>query len=94
VIVKYFDGRGYVVRQIEIGDITPTPIGEKTYMGRKAYTVGIRSVTLLPKEDIGPPWNYRKGEQLIFKGAIIRLKEGNRKDGSWDVEVVSGIPVF
>jgi len=94
MIVKYFNGRGYAVPNIEISELTSIPLGEKTYMGRKAYTVGIRSITLLPKEDIGPPWNYRKGEQLNFKDAIMRLKEGTRKDGTWGVEVVSGIPVF
>ena len=94
MIVKYFDERGYAVRQIEIKEITPTPLGEKTYMGRKGYAVRIGSITLVPKEDVGPPWNYERGELLSFRNATMGIKERTGRDGKWDIEVVSGIPVF
>jgi hypothetical protein len=94
MIAKYFDGRGYTVRRIEISEITPTPLGEKTYMGTKGYTVGISSITLVSKEDVGPPWNYKKDEQITFRGATMRIREKTAEERGWDVEVVSGIPVF
>jgi hypothetical protein len=94
MIVKYFDERGYAVRQLEIKEITPTPLGEKTYMGREGFTVSVGSITLVPKEDVGPPWNYKKGELLSFKDATMGIREKRGKSGKWDIEVVSGIPVF
>ena len=94
MIARYFDERGYTVRRIEISRITPTPLGEKTYMGREGYTIGIGSIALVPKEDIGPPWNYTKGKELDFRNATMRIRERSGGEGGWDVEVVSGIPVF
>jgi hypothetical protein len=94
IITKYFDERGYTVRSIDIGKITPTPLGEKTYMGKKGYTLRITYVTLEAKEDVGQPWHYKKGERLTFTNAIMVIRERNRIEGGWEAEVVSGIPVF
>ncbi len=93
VITHYFEEKHYKVIDIDIGDIQPIPLREKTYMGTEGYVVGVRSVTLEVTEDIGEPWSYRRGRILTFRNAVIHIKEQPGQKGAWVISHISGIPV-
>ncbi len=93
VIIKHFESKQYKVMAIEIGDIKPIPLSEKRYMGVEGYLVDIPSLTLEAGEDSGEPWMYKKGQQLKFTNASIRIKKGDGQNQEWLIASMSGIPV-
>jgi hypothetical protein len=92
-ISRYFADRQYRVIALEVGEIAPIPLKEKTYMGHPTYTVEVRSIILEVSEDIGNPWNYQKGERLTFENAVMQMREHSRNSGGWVIVNISGISV-
>jgi hypothetical protein len=93
VIISHFESGPYKVLDIVIGDISPIPEGEKQYMGTEGYVVNIPAITLQFQRDIGEPWNYKKGNDVTFKGGTVRIKKRTAKDGEWLIVDITGIPV-
>jgi hypothetical protein len=93
VITNYFEEKHYMVIGIDVRDIQPVPLGEKTYMGTEGYIVDVRSITLEVTEDIGAPWSYKKGQRLTFRNAVVRVREQPGQKGKWVISNISGIPV-
>jgi hypothetical protein len=93
IITQYFEARKYRVLELNITDIQPLHLREKTYMGTDAYTVIIHSITLAITENSGPPWFYRTGQEVTFRDAAITIKEGRGKRGTWIIHDITGIAV-
>lgn len=93
VIIKHFESKKYKVMEIEIGDIKPIPLSEKSYMGVEGYLVDIPTLTLEAGEDSGEPWMYKKGQYLTFTNASIRIKKGDDQNREWLISSISGISV-
>jgi len=93
VITHYFEEKYYTVIEIDVGDIQPVPLREKTYMGTEGYVVGVRSITLEVTQDIGAPWSYKKGQRLTFRNAVLHMREQPGEKGTWIISNISGIPV-
>ena len=90
VITAYFKGRNYIVHELQLGSISPVPLGQKTYMGTQGHLVGITRITLEAGKDNRV---YKEGEQLTFANAWIRIREKADKKGEWIVADISGISV-
>jgi hypothetical protein len=93
IITRYFEAKKYRVLELDITDIQPLPLHEKTYMGTDAYTVFIHSITLIITEASGPPWLYRTGQEVTFRDATIRIREDRGKRGTWIIHEITGIAV-
>jgi hypothetical protein len=59
-------------------------------MGTQGHVAEIRRITL---EVRGDKREYRKGEQLVFSNASVRIREKVDQKGAWTVVNISGIPV-
>ncbi|MEW6602832.1 MAG: hypothetical protein AB1499_17805 [Nitrospirota bacterium] len=94
VIVSHFESGPYKVIDIAIGDISPIPAKEKQYMGTEGYVVNIPAITLEFTRDIGPPWNYKKGNYMTFNEGTIRIKKNAGKQEEWLIVDITGIPVL
>jgi hypothetical protein len=93
MITEYFEALGYEVIDLDLGAIKESPLAEKTYMGRRSYDVEVKTITLEPTKNIGPPLNYQKGQRLTFKNATVKLVERESGKDTWDVSIVNGIIV-
>jgi hypothetical protein len=87
VIRAHFRARHYVVVDLELGDVLPIPLSEKTYMGTRGYLVRVRRITL----EEPPP--YGTGQRMSFEDAEVRITERSGPQGGWVVSRVAGIPV-
>lgn len=90
-ITDYFAGDHYKVVDLKIGKIEGTPLSEKTYMGTPGYIVHIVSITLEPQDDRSA--DIRKGRQLVFTNAGIRVRQDMADKKIWHVSIISGISV-
>ena len=88
-INDYFESGHYKVVDLKMGKIEGMPLSEKTYMGAPGYVVDIVSITLEPQADRGI--DIRKGKQLTFSGARIRLLQDTANKNMWHVSIISGI---
>ena len=90
-ITDYFKSVQYKVVDLKIGKIEGMPLSEKTYMGTPGYVVEVISITLEPLADKGT--DIRKGSQLIFSNARIRVRQDTANKDVWQVSIISGISV-
>jgi hypothetical protein len=91
-ISRYFQEKHYKVVEMDIASVSSIPLKSRVYMGPEGYIVHVRSITLEAVEDSGPPLNYRKGQLLTFKNALIHIRAG--EEGSWQVSNISGVTVI
>ena len=90
-ITDYFKSAQYKVVDLKIGKIEGMPLSEKTYMGTPGYVVEVISITLEPLADKGA--DIRKGSQLTFSNARIRVRQDTANKDVWHVSIISGISV-
>ena len=90
-ITDYFKSAQYKVVDLKIGKIEGMPLSEKTYMGTPGYIVEVISITLEPLADKGA--DIRKGSQLTFSNARIRVTQDTGNKDVWHVSIISGISV-
>ncbi|MGE5892536.1 MAG: hypothetical protein ACM34I_00615, partial [bacterium] len=90
-ITRHFEAKNYRVVELDIGNVESGPLGEKTYMAPEGYLVEVRKITLEVTEDIGEPWNYRKGQVFTFTDAGVRIRRETDTEETWTVGTVSGI---
>lgn len=90
-ITDYFERGRYKVADLKIGKIEGMPLSEKTYMGTPGYVVDIASITLEPQADKGI--DIKKGKQLTFSNARIRVTQDRANKDVWHVSIISGISV-
>ncbi|MGD0886595.1 MAG: hypothetical protein ABSA46_17280 [Thermodesulfovibrionales bacterium] len=90
-ITDYFENGRYKVVDLKIGRIEGMPLSEKTYMGTPGYVVDIASITLEPQADKGI--DIKKGKQLTFSNARIRVIQDMANKNVWHVFIISGISV-
>jgi hypothetical protein len=93
LVLDHFETEKYHVVALDIGDITSLSPGEKTYMGTPGYLVDIKSITLEIRQDIGSPVLYRKGQQVTFTNAGMKIREQPGQRANWIIIGISGIPV-
>ncbi len=67
------------------------PLSEKTNMGTPGYVVDIVSITLEPQVDRGI--DIKKGKQLTFSNARVRIRQDTANKNVWHVSIISGITV-
>jgi hypothetical protein len=90
-ITAYFENSRYRVVDLKIGRIEGMPLSEKTYMGTPGYVVEVVYITLEPQEDKGA--GIKKGSQLTFSNARIRVRQDAARKDLWHVSIISGISV-
>ena len=90
-ITDYFESSRYKVVDLKIGKIEGMSLSEKTYMGIPGYVVDIASITLEPQADKGI--DIKKGKQLTFSNARIRVIQDMANKNVWHVFIISGISV-
>ena len=90
-IRDYVESSHYKVVDLKIGKMEGIALSEKTYMGTPGYVVDIVSIALEPQEDKSV--DIKKGKQLIFKNASIRVREDAANKNIWHVSIISGISV-
>ena len=91
-ITAYFENARYRVVDLKIGKIEGMPLSEKTYMGTPGYVVEVVSITLEPQADKGA--DIKKGSQLTFPNARLRVRQDAAKKDVWHVSIISGISVI
>ena len=67
------------------------PLSEKTYMGTPGYVIEILAITLEAQQD--KP-DVKKGSQLTFSNAKIRMVRHSDNKSLWHVSIISGISVY
>jgi hypothetical protein len=88
-IRRYYDGLGYRVIDVVIGDITSQPIRDMKYMGTKGYSVSVERLTLeIGKEVVGSK-PYTPGERVVFEKGVITIREDPAVKGRWLIVSVS-----
>jgi hypothetical protein len=90
-IIAYFESAQYKVVDLKIGKIEGMPLSEKTYMGTPGYVVDVVSITLKPQTYKGV--DIRKGSQMTFSNARIRVIQDTANKDVWHVSIISGISV-
>jgi len=90
-IIDYFEKGNYKVVDLKIGKIEGMPLSEKRYMGTPGYVVEIVSITLEPQADRG--MDIKKGKQVSFSNARIRVSQDTANKNMWHVFIISGISV-
>ncbi|MGO9380103.1 MAG: hypothetical protein ACLPN1_12325 [Dissulfurispiraceae bacterium] len=90
-ITDYFESGQYKVVDLKIGKIQGMPLSEKTYMGTPGYVVDIVSITLEPNVDKGI--DIKKGKQITFSNARVRVRQDTGDKNVWRVSIISGITV-
>jgi hypothetical protein len=90
-ITDFFKSGQYRVINLKIGKIESMPLSEKTYMGMPGYVVDIVSITLEPQVDRGI--DIKKGKQLTFSNARVRIRQDTANKNVWLVSIISGITV-
>lgn len=88
-ITDYFESNHYKVVDLKIGKIEGTPLSERTYMGTPGYIVDVISITLEPKKDKSV--DIKRGKQLVFTSASIRVRQDAANKNMWHVSIISGI---
>ena len=91
-ITAYFENARYRVVDLKIGKIEGMALSEKTYMGTPGYVVEVVSITLEPQADKGA--DIKKGSQLTFPNARLRVRQDAAKKDVWHVSIISGISVI
>jgi hypothetical protein len=92
-IIKFFETRNYNVIDIDIGVIESIPQGEKIYMGTEGYIVKLKSITLEVTRQT-PHYEDTKGQRLIYKNGIIRIKKSTGQLQKWIITDIANIPVL
>jgi hypothetical protein len=90
-ITDYFESSHYKVVDLKIGKIEGIALSEKTYRGTPGYVVDIVLIALEPQED--KSFDIKKGKQLIFTNASIKVREDAANKNIWHVSIISGISV-
>ena len=91
-ITEYFERNQYKVVKLEIGKIEGVPLFEKRYMGTPGYVVEVLSITLGVQADKGI--DIKKGDQLTFSNAKIRVRQDPVNKTVWHASIISGISVL
>ncbi|SPP99915.1 exported hypothetical protein [Candidatus Sulfobium mesophilum] len=90
-ITDYFESSHYKVVDLKIGKIEGMPLSEKKYMGTPGYVVDIVSITIEAQEDKSV--DIRRGNQVTFSNANVRLRQDMANKNTWQVSIISGITV-
>jgi hypothetical protein len=90
-ITDFFEKGRYKVVDLKIGKIEGVPFSDARYMGTPGYVVEVLSITLEAQADKGS--DMRKGDQMTFAGARIRVRQDIENKDVWHVSVISGINV-
>ena len=91
-ITEYFERNQYKVVKLEIEKIEGVPLFEKRYMGTPGYVVEVLSITLEAQAD--KSIDIKKGNQLTFSNAKIRVRQDPVNKTVWHVSIISGINVL
>jgi hypothetical protein len=82
IIKGHFESRGYTVTEININEIAPVEISEKTYMGTPGFKVRISKITLTDK---------RREMKFEFNDAVITIRESTSSKTRWSIIDIKGI---
>lgn len=94
IVTRYLSARNYTVKNMEITEIREGSMSNLVYMAKPAYTVVIKTITLEAVRDTAVPIPLKKGQQVTYTNAKIKVREKNRQQDQWEVSVLSGIPIF
>lgn len=86
IIVRYFQTRGYEIREITIKKIDNIPMRDRQYMSAKGYLIRLSSITLQPTEPTD-------GRVLTYSDIVIEIQRSIDPDRRWNITNISGIPV-
>jgi endonuclease YncB( thermonuclease family) len=91
LIVKHFQSGFYTVAGLDIGEIRSMPMGQKQYMGTRAYDVNVSSITLERNRINGEYQRNKQGEQITFTNVTVRIKQKTVRDKEWMIVHIQGI---
>ncbi len=94
VMDRYLAERHLVIRSLEIGEIREGGLNTQVYMARPSYTVVIKAVTLEATENTMALTGLRKGQIVTYKNARIKVREKDRQKNTWELSVISGMPLL
>lgn len=77
---------------MDINAIESIPQGEKIYMGTEGYIVKLKSITLEATRK-NPHFADTKGQRLIYKNGIIRIKKSTDQLQKWIITDIANIGV-
>ncbi|MGC2063912.1 MAG: hypothetical protein WA610_13120 [Thermodesulfovibrionales bacterium] len=94
VMARYLAERHLAIRSLEIGEIRGESMNTQVYMGSPSYMVVIRTVTLEATQDTMALTGLRKGQSVTYKNARVKVREKNRQKDTWEISVISGMPLL
>lgn len=90
-ITAHFEQRGYLVRDITIGNISRNPIAEREYMAPLTYVVKVPSIVLELKAAAGDVSGYRETKGLTFSATSFNIQALSLPQRGWAVSRATGI---
>jgi hypothetical protein len=90
-ITLHFEQRGYLVKDITIGNISRNPIAEREYMAPLTYVVKVPSIVLKLKAGAGDVSAYRKTKRLNFSTTSFNIQALSPPKQGWAVSRVTGV---
>ncbi len=95
-ISGHFERRGFMVMELEIGEVAPVELARKTYMGTPGFIVNIKRITLEKSgEKSGQiPGGNAEAVRHVFTDARVRLREDPADRALWHVYIISGIDLI
>jgi len=91
---NYLAARNYSIVNLELGEIRAGSYNEAVYMAKKTYTVNIKTVTIEASRDSVIPIAMKKGQRVTYSNAVIKVREKDRQKNTWEISVVSGMPLL
>lgn len=96
-ISGHFERRGFMVLELEIGEVAPVELARKTYMGTPGFIVNIKRITLVKyyeksgEKSGQKPGGNAEAVRHVFTDARVRLREDPADRALWRVYIISGI---
>lgn len=90
-ITLHFEQRGYLVKDITIGNISRNPIAEREYMAPLTYVVKVPFIVLKLKAGAGDVSAYRKTKRLNFSTTSFNIQALSPPKQGWAVSRVTGV---
>lgn len=94
VMAGYLTERHLVIRSLEIGEIREGSMNTLVYMGRPSYTVVIKAITFEATADTLALTGLRKGQTITYKNARIKVRKKTPAEDTWEISVISGMPLL
>lgn len=93
IIFNYYEKKGYNVTELNIRQISPIPMKEKTYMGTPSFVVDISSIRLEISRERQEAQGLEPARPIAFTNARMMIQQSRSEGKEWTIAYISGINI-